>query len=379
MRDCAHWGTLWKIWKWKDDLASFEWFWLNKLRRVNTYHGKLKSWKKCGWEILDNMAASITQHFLYLFIIAKWSSKYWAWPRHKPKPVQSVTMLRSNWPIIIIIIIITITITIIIIIIKIDSNDWIQISLYLPNLGLASSPPTSPTAAATVCFVWNCLHPSTQPSLSSSSTPPSSPRPPPTHSYCCIMFCLELPLPPYPYPPITSTKTTSHTHTHLDHHIPSTSTINIIIIVIITNFYLHIHQLNQPKHLKIVWQRFHPNALQCSAPFEVSLKVVVLGRILPAAVVKVMSRYIPPDIEQEANQYKFSAISLILECECVGFHSKENTKHVATDLQTFHVLLLFKFNQFWSQKICSSKSVEPIYSWIVIALRREQRGQSSLD
>ena len=138
----------------------------------------------------------------------------------------------------------------------------------------------------------------------------------------------------------------THTHTHLDHHIPSTSTINIIIIVIITNFYLHIHQLNQPKHLKIVWQRFHPNALQCSAPFEVSLKVVVLGRILPAAVVKVMSRYIPPDIEQEANQYKFSAISLILECECVGFHSKENTKHVATDLQTFHVLLLFKFNQF---------------------------------
>ena len=95
-----------------------------------------------------------------------------------------------------------------------------------------------------------------------------------------------------------------------------------------------------------MWQRFHPNALQCSAPFEVSLKVVVLGRILPAAVVKVMSRYIPPDIEQEANQYKFSAISLILECECVGFHSKENTKHVATDLQTFHVLLLFKFNQF---------------------------------
>ena len=95
----------------------------------------------------------------------------------------------------------------------------------------------------------------------SSSTPPSSPRPPPTHSYCCIMFCLELPLPPYPYPPITSTKTTSHTHTHLDHHIPSTSTINIIIIVIITNFYLHIHQLNQPKHLKILWQRFHPNAL----------------------------------------------------------------------------------------------------------------------
>ena len=162
MRDCAHWcSTRWKIWKWKDDLATFEWFWLNKLRRVTTYHGKLKSWKKCGWEILDNMAASITQHFLYLFIIAKWSSKYWAWPRHKPKPVQSVTMLRSNWPIIIIIIIIiiTITITIIIIIIKIESNDWIQISLYLPNVDLASSPPTSPTAA-TVCFVWNCLHPS---------------------------------------------------------------------------------------------------------------------------------------------------------------------------------------------------------------------------
>ena len=169
--------------------------------------------------------------------------------------------------------------------------------------------PLPPTVIAALCFVWNCL------------------------SLHIHIHQLHPPKQP-------------HTRTHLDHHIPSTSTINIIIIVIITNFYLHIHQLNQPKHLKIVWQRFHPNALQCSAPFEVSLKVVVLGRILPAAVVKVMSRYIPPDIEQEANQYKFSAISLILECECVGFHSKENTKHVATDLQTFHVLLLFKFNQF---------------------------------